>query len=107
MAEAFEFPKFHNYPPYFTLQPVADSRAKQISWWKDLILKYCKQCKVHVLSADEDDDSPLFWNKSIQRGADLRPAPPRHNALLLRPPHAVAAPWEGGAESRCRHVPRR
>ncbi|KAL2634350.1 hypothetical protein R1flu_005829 [Riccia fluitans] len=63
--EQFKMPYFYNYPPYFTLQPVKDTREKQIQLWKELILKYCKQYKVFVINLDEE--FPLFGNSAIER----------------------------------------
>ena len=39
---AFQTPAFYEYPPYFTLQPVAATRAKQSASWRKLILEYCE-----------------------------------------------------------------
>jgi ESCRT-II complex subunit VPS25 len=61
----FTFPYFYNYPPYFTLQPVKDTREKQIQLWKELILRYCKHHKCFVV--DLEAEFPLFENTSIQR----------------------------------------
>ncbi|KAJ7296536.1 hypothetical protein O6H91_05G026700 [Diphasiastrum complanatum] len=61
----FKFPYFFNYPPYFTLQPVRDTREKQIQLWKELILKYCKHHKVFLINLEEE--FPLFSNTSIDR----------------------------------------
>ncbi|CAB4277526.1 unnamed protein product [Prunus armeniaca] len=62
----FKLPQFFNYPPYFTLQPVRDTREKQIQLWKDLILDYCKTQNVFVIAL-EDQDFPLFSNPAIER----------------------------------------
>eukprot|EP00271_Cylindrocystis_brebissonii_P012918 TRINITY_DN32426_c0_g1_i1.p1 TRINITY_DN32426_c0_g1~~TRINITY_DN32426_c0_g1_i1.p1 ORF type:complete len:181 (+),score=38.24 TRINITY_DN32426_c0_g1_i1:153-695(+) len=62
--EEFPFPAFYHYPPYFTLQPIKDSREKQIQLWKDLILAYCKHQRLYVI---ELDDCPLFKNAAIDR----------------------------------------
>ncbi|KAK3257401.1 Vacuolar protein-sorting-associated protein 25 [Cymbomonas tetramitiformis] len=64
----FTFPFFYSYPPYFTLQPVKDTRDKQIALWKELILRYCRHHKVFVL--DIADDSELFANSTIKRRLD-------------------------------------
>ncbi|KAK9901291.1 hypothetical protein WJX75_004402 [Coccomyxa subellipsoidea] len=63
----FAFPFFFNYPPYFTLQPVKETRQRQIDLWSDLILRYCRHNKEYTLSSDPADDSPLFYNKRIER----------------------------------------
>ncbi|XP_042481794.1 vacuolar protein sorting-associated protein 25 isoform X2 [Macadamia integrifolia] len=61
----FKLPHFFNYPPYFTLQPVKDTREKQILLWKELILDYCRTKKIFVIGVNED--FPLFSNSAIER----------------------------------------
>ncbi|KAK7367020.1 hypothetical protein VNO80_09026 [Phaseolus coccineus] len=61
----FKLPHFFNYPPYFTLQPVRDTREKQIQLWKELILDYCKSQKTFVIAIEEE--FPLFTNHVIER----------------------------------------
>nr|GME10088.1 vacuolar protein sorting-associated protein 25 [Ipomoea batatas] len=61
----FKLPQFFNYPPYFTLQPVRDTREKQMQLWKELIIDYCKTQKVFVIGLEED--FPLFSNPAIER----------------------------------------
>lgn len=61
----FKLPNFFNYPPYFTLQPVRETREKQIQLWKELILEYCKTQKIFVVSLEEDFS--LFSNPVIER----------------------------------------
>ncbi|XP_051129676.1 vacuolar protein sorting-associated protein 25 [Andrographis paniculata] len=61
----FRLPHFFNYPPYFTLQPVRDTREKQVQLWKELILDYCRTQKVFTIGLDED--FPLFSNPVIER----------------------------------------
>ncbi|KAL4859553.1 Vacuolar protein sorting-associated protein 25 [Chlorella vulgaris] len=63
----FVFPIFYNFPPMYTLQPVKESQQKQRLLWKDLILRYCKHHRIHVVFAAEADDFPLFHNKAINR----------------------------------------
>ncbi|ERN02069.1 hypothetical protein AMTRI_Chr02g223760 [Amborella trichopoda] len=61
----FKLPHFFNYPPYFTLQPVRDTREKQVQLWKELILDYCKHHKIFVIGLEEE--FPLFSNPTIDR----------------------------------------
>ncbi|XAR70684.1 hypothetical protein NMG60_11027623 [Bertholletia excelsa] len=61
----FKLPYFFNYPPYFTLQPVKDTREKQIQLWKELILDYCKT--QHIFIIELEKEFPLFANPAIQR----------------------------------------
>eukprot|EP00884_Botryococcus_braunii_P019777 jgi/Botrbrau1/6483/Bobra.0034s0056.1 len=64
---SFSFPVFHKYPPYFTLQPITETREKQLELWRNLITQYCKHQKVFVLLSDATDECPLFVNKEIDR----------------------------------------
>ncbi|XP_074283427.1 vacuolar protein sorting-associated protein 25-like [Silene latifolia] len=61
----FKLPNFFNYPPYFTLQPVRETREKQIQLWKELIVEFCKTQKIFVITLEED--FPLFSNSIIER----------------------------------------
>ncbi|KAF7026517.1 hypothetical protein CFC21_038628 [Triticum aestivum] len=61
----FKLPHFFNYPPYFTLQPVRETREKQVQLWKELILDYCRSQKMYIISLEED--FPLFSNTKIER----------------------------------------
>lgn len=61
----YKLPNFFNYPPYFTLQPVRDTREKQILLWKELILDYCRSQKVFIV--DLEEDFVLFSNPAIDR----------------------------------------
>ncbi|CAL5228624.1 g11789 [Coccomyxa viridis] len=63
----FDFPFFFNYPPYFTLQPVKETREKQVELWTELILRYCRQQRAYILSTSTADDNPLFYNRKIER----------------------------------------
>ncbi|XP_077234279.1 E2F/DP family winged-helix DNA-binding domain-containing protein [Tasmannia lanceolata] len=61
----FKLPQIFNYPPYFTLQPVRDTREKQVQLWRELILDYCRSQKIFVIGLEED--FPLFTNPVIER----------------------------------------
>ncbi|XP_017972291.1 PREDICTED: vacuolar protein sorting-associated protein 25 isoform X1 [Theobroma cacao] len=61
----FKLPHFFNYPPYFTLQPVRETREKQVQLWKDLILDYCRTQKLFIIGLEEE--FPLFSNPVIER----------------------------------------
>ena len=49
------------------MQPVKETQQKQRLLWKDLILRYCKHYRIHVVSAEDADDFPLFHNQGINR----------------------------------------
>lgn len=70
----FQFPHFHNLPPFYTLQPVLTTREKQTQLWIDLIVQYCQYHGIYTLNIDEclsssssSPSSALFQNPSIQR----------------------------------------
>ncbi|KAH9616655.1 hypothetical protein KSS87_011526 [Heliosperma pusillum] len=48
-----------------SLQPVRETREKQIQLWKELIVEFCKTQKIFVIALEED--FPLFSNSSIER----------------------------------------
>lgn len=64
-ATGFALPAFYQYPPYFTLQPVKETRDRQSALWGQLILAYCKHNKIFLINTQED--FPLFVNSSISR----------------------------------------
>ncbi|KAJ6797423.1 vacuolar protein sorting-associated protein 25 [Iris pallida] len=61
----FKLPNFFHYPPYFTLQPVRETREKQVQLWKELILDYCRSQKIFIIGLEEE--FALFSNKEIER----------------------------------------
>ncbi|PIA44752.1 hypothetical protein AQUCO_01700385v1 [Aquilegia coerulea] len=61
----FKLPHFFNYPPYFTLQPVRDTREKQLQLWKELILDFCRTQKIFIIGLEEEFS--LFTNPVIER----------------------------------------
>ncbi|KAK4364703.1 hypothetical protein RND71_016061 [Anisodus tanguticus] len=64
----FKLPNFFNYPPYFTLQPMRETREKQIQLWKELIIDFCRTQKIFVIGLEED--FPLFSNPAIESRAE-------------------------------------
>eukprot|EP00899_Mesostigma_viride_P018966 jgi/Mesvir1/27070/Mv20763-RA.1 len=63
-ARDVKLPEFYNYPPYFTLQPVQDTRERQVALWKSLILSYCRELRIFSIDVDT---FPLFSNGAINR----------------------------------------
>lgn len=62
-----EWPWQYNFPPFFTLQPHPETRAKQVQAWKSLILDYCKRNKLFMVDVREAGNIPLFNNATINR----------------------------------------
>ncbi|KAI8895539.1 vacuolar protein-sorting-associated protein 25-like protein [Globomyces pollinis-pini] len=61
----FEYPSIYEFPPFFTKQPNADTWAKQLDMWTDLILSYCKFNRLFVLPVDQNQKP--FSNSNISR----------------------------------------
>jgi ESCRT-II complex subunit VPS25 len=49
------------------MQPHAETEAKQIQAWRNLVLEYCRINKLGVLDVREAQRSALFTNYSINR----------------------------------------
>ncbi|XP_076810130.1 vacuolar protein-sorting-associated protein 25-like [Clavelina lepadiformis] len=63
----FEWPWQYEFPPFFTLQCNADTKAKQIETWCELLLAYCRHHKLFRLQINDMLISPLFYNQKINR----------------------------------------
>ncbi|XP_011500950.1 PREDICTED: vacuolar protein-sorting-associated protein 25 [Ceratosolen solmsi marchali] len=66
-----DWPWQYSFPPFFTLQPHAETKAKQIAAWKNLILNYCRITKQTILDIRDIYNSPLFNNSDINRKLPL------------------------------------
>ncbi|XP_063239127.1 vacuolar protein-sorting-associated protein 25 [Bacillus rossius redtenbacheri] len=64
---SIEWPWQYSFPPFFTIQPHAETRAKQIQAWRSLVLDYHRSVKQSVLDVREAERSPLFNNTAINR----------------------------------------
>jgi ESCRT-II complex subunit VPS25 len=67
--KGFRFPKFYKFPPFFTLQPVQQTRAKQMAIWVDLVKdyqRYHNRTSIDVAKA-ANSKLDLFFNKEIKR----------------------------------------
>jgi len=62
---AFKFPAIYDLPPFFTLQPVLNTRKQQLQLWGDLILDYSKAKKKYEYDVTEKNE--LFVNQKINR----------------------------------------
>ena len=63
----WQWPWQYSFPPFFTLQPNSDTRAKQLEAWCDLVLAYFKSTRSYMLDVNEASSSPLFYNEEISR----------------------------------------
>ncbi|KAJ8913702.1 hypothetical protein NQ315_007419 [Exocentrus adspersus] len=62
-----EWPWQYSFPPFFTLQPHPETRSKQVTAWKSLILTYCQKTKTYVIDVREASQFPVFNNAAINR----------------------------------------
>jgi ESCRT-II complex subunit VPS25 len=61
---SLQFPEFYSFPPFFTVQPVLETREKQMALWRELILTYHASRKIKTLVVH---DCPLWSNGEIGR----------------------------------------
>lgn len=66
MAE-ISWPWQYNFPPFFTIQPHSETKAKQLEAWQTLITDYLKATKQSTIDIRESHSSPLFHNAEISR----------------------------------------
>ena len=65
MIVRLDLDRFCNYNAcLIRLQPVRETREKQIQLWKELILDYCRTQKIFVIGLEQD--FPLFTNPAIE-----------------------------------------
>lgn len=79
-----EWPWQYDFPPFYTLQPNEDTRAKQVEAWSDLILSYCKLNKLFQLSMADLQRLDLFNNKKIDRRCSVELADHVLNAMAKK-----------------------
>ena len=68
-SSKFEWPWQYGFPPFFTLQPHAETRRRQLDAWCALVLDYCRDRRLFVLNVEEmlSAGHELFSNKAIDR----------------------------------------
>lgn len=63
---SFTSPAFYSFKPFFTLQPVAQTREKQLKLWRELIISYYANTSNGSRMVDPFS-FPLFRNDEIER----------------------------------------
>lgn len=99
-APDFVFPPMYSFPPFFTLQPAADTRERQLQMWCELVLSYCSHHKIDQLDFDSStlQRSPLFCNEGLSR----RLKPEVMRMVVGRLADSGRAEWvKGSAQSKC------
>lgn len=93
--DAFAYPEYYDFPPFFTLQPVRATREKQLVLWKQLILEFHRTHGQPVL---HPFGSPLFENTKISR----KMAPEGRVAVVEYLIRCGNGAWEDETKTRCR-----
>ncbi|KAL7296484.1 hypothetical protein TKK_0009925 [Trichogramma kaykai] len=62
-----DWPWQYSFPPFFTLQPHAETKVKQIEAWKHLVINYFHNTNQFILDVREVHNGPLFYNSAIDR----------------------------------------
>lgn len=65
--ENFNWPWQYNFPPFFTIQPNAATREKQVEVWCQLAQDYFRSKNQYKVNLHEAATSPLFRNPAINR----------------------------------------
>lgn len=64
-SSSFIPPLYYKFRPFFTLQPIAETRHKQLKLWRELILAYHEHHKLYSMGLPSS--FPLFRNEAIDR----------------------------------------
>jgi len=70
MTSKYTFPQFWYYPPYFTIQPIAETFEKQKRLWLRLILDWCMCTRTFTIDV-HSSKVDVFSNKDIGRYLDV------------------------------------
>lgn len=62
-------PEYHAFPPFFTLQPVVETRKMQLRLWRELVLRWHQARGIQNLNLNE---WPIFANPVIDRTLSLK-----------------------------------
>ncbi|GAB0489125.1 hypothetical protein MMPV_000341 [Pyropia vietnamensis] len=87
----FVFPPFHAFPPAYTVQPTASTRARQVELWVACILDYCRHYRLFWLGVE--GHGGLFRNDQVDRRLSAKDAHFFLSALVSR----GGGRWEGAA----------
>ncbi|CAI5507581.1 unnamed protein product, partial [Closterium sp. Naga37s-1] len=93
-APAFTLPRFYDYPPYFTLQPIKATRERQVRLWAELIVAWCRHHRTLLVPLDH---FPLFHHPAIQRKLTFEARQVFLEALVAE----GRAEWTDRSRTRC------
>ncbi|CAI5984882.1 unnamed protein product [Closterium sp. NIES-64] len=93
-STTFSLPRFYDYPPYFTLQPIKATRERQVRLWAELIVAWCRHHRTLLVSLDH---FPLFHHPAIQRKLTFEARQVFLEALVAE----GRAEWTDRSRTRC------
>lgn len=93
----FNPPDFWSFKPFFTLQPVSETREKQLNCWSSLILSYCTFNNVNRL-----DPNSFIYFKNSALGREL--SPDGITAVINKLIQSGNAEWEDSSHTGLRII---
>lgn len=90
-----QFPEFYSFPPFFTIQPVLETREKQLALWRELLLNYHTSLKIKTLVVH---DCPLWANATIGRQL----SPEDTSKVMEDFCKSGHGEWQDDTKTRCR-----
>jgi ESCRT-II complex subunit VPS25 len=73
-SAAFAFPPHYAFPPFFSLQLIPLTKSSQLQSWSSFILSYCRHHRLFSLTLVDALESPLFFNKQLNKRLSARDA---------------------------------
>eukprot|EP01064_Diplonema_japonicum_P026570 TRINITY_DN38031_c0_g1_i1.p1 TRINITY_DN38031_c0_g1~~TRINITY_DN38031_c0_g1_i1.p1 ORF type:complete len:173 (+),score=31.88 TRINITY_DN38031_c0_g1_i1:42-560(+) len=93
MSAAHQKPEMRAFPPLYSLQPVADTKAKQCELWAGIILEKCQGKKQWAVEVEDE----VFENKEIKRKMSAADA----QVVLEQLVSDGKAVWIKGSKTKC------
>lgn len=100
MSKPFQFPPVYNFPPFWTIQPVQETKRRQFEMWLDLIMKYMKFKNETTLEIRNAIKTELFNNPAIQRSLTANEVTLLINELVQR----QNAEWIDAEHKKCKII---
>jgi len=95
--QQFAPPDFWSFKPFYTLQPVAETREKQLNCWCSLILSYCS---FHNINRLDPYNFSFFKNPTLGRELSSDGV----NAVINKLIQSGNAEWEDGSRTGLRII---
>ncbi|OSX64345.1 hypothetical protein POSPLADRAFT_1045422 [Postia placenta MAD-698-R-SB12] len=79
----FLLPSIHAAPPFFTLQPKAETQALVTEQWTRLILSYARHRRLFYLRVEDAEPPGSDWDEVLRNDRINRRLPPSHLSYIL------------------------